>query len=287
MLPDRGPFSIYDFSSWARGSTVPLIALFDRKPVYGPTLDARRTLRRRPRERALRVARAQRRLRSVLLARRRPAQARRAQRSSRSGARASRARRSGRSSARKRTGDWGGIIPAMLNAMLALRALGYAPNDPVVVRGWAAIDGFTITEEGAYRVQPCISPVWDTGLAVRALVDAGVPRDDERLVAAVRLADREADRLDVRRLGGEEPRRQARRLGVRVRERVVSRRRRHARSSRWRSGAVEPSRPAARARRARARARNGSRRCSARPAAGARSTSTTIKRGSTAFPTAI
>ncbi|MBV8644292.1 MAG: squalene--hopene cyclase, partial [Candidatus Eremiobacteraeota bacterium] len=36
-----------------------------------------------------------------------------------------------------------------------------------------------------YRVQPCISPVWDTGLAVRSLVDAGVQRDDPRLVAAV------------------------------------------------------------------------------------------------------
>jgi squalene-hopene/tetraprenyl-beta-curcumene cyclase len=83
------------------------------------------------------------------------------------------------------TGDWGGIIPAMLNAMLALRALGYDAHDPVVTRGWSAIDGFTIVEDDSYRVQPCISPVWDTGLAVRSLVDAGVPRNDERLVSAV------------------------------------------------------------------------------------------------------
>ena len=34
-------------------------------------------------------------------------------------------------------------------------------------------------------MQPCISPVWDTGLAVRSLVDAGVPRNDKRLVDAV------------------------------------------------------------------------------------------------------
>ena len=33
-------------------------------------------------------------------------------------------------------------------------------------------------------MQPCISPVWDTGLAVRALADAGVARDDPRLVSA-------------------------------------------------------------------------------------------------------
>ena len=125
------------------------------------------------------------------------------------------------------TGDWGGIIPAMLNAMLALRALGYDAHDPVVVRGWSAIDGFTIVDDDSYRVQPCISPVWDTGLAVRSLVDAGVPRDDKRLVEAVSwLLDKQIVAM-LRRLGGEEPHRQARRLGVRVRERLVSRRRRY------------------------------------------------------------
>ena len=39
LLPENGPFSIYDMSSWARGSTVPLIIVFDRKPIYGPPLD--------------------------------------------------------------------------------------------------------------------------------------------------------------------------------------------------------------------------------------------------------
>jgi squalene-hopene/tetraprenyl-beta-curcumene cyclase len=82
------------------------------------------------------------------------------------------------------TGDWGGIIPAMLNAMLALRVLGYDLNDPVVVRGFAAIDGFTIASDDDYRVQPCISPVWDTAIAVRALVDAGASPSDPRLVRA-------------------------------------------------------------------------------------------------------
>ncbi len=41
MLPDRFPFSIYELSSWARGSTVPLVILFDRKPVYGTSARAR------------------------------------------------------------------------------------------------------------------------------------------------------------------------------------------------------------------------------------------------------
>jgi len=185
LLPERGPFSIYDLSSWARGSTVPLILLFDRKPVYGPTLGldelyaegrAHARFALPPGDDAFErfftavdgaLKRAEAagfvpfRERGLALAERWTVER------------------------QEHTGDWGGIIPAMLNAMLGLRAIGYAVDDPVVVRGFAALDGFTITEGGAYRVQPCISPVWDTGLAVRALADAGVARDDARLVRAV------------------------------------------------------------------------------------------------------
>jgi squalene-hopene/tetraprenyl-beta-curcumene cyclase len=185
MLPGAGPFSIYEFSSWARGSTVPLIALFDRKPVYGPTLaldelfvedraNVRFTLpRAKSAFEALFHA-----IDGVLKF------------GERNGVipfrRAGIARAERWTVQRQEaTGDWGGIIPAMLNAMLALRALGYDASDPVVTRGWSAIDGFTIVDDDSYRVQPCISPVWDTGLAVRALVDAGVPREDPRLIAAV------------------------------------------------------------------------------------------------------
>jgi squalene-hopene/tetraprenyl-beta-curcumene cyclase len=184
VLPERGAFSIYDLSSWARGSTVPLILLFDRKPVYGPVLrvdelyaEGRANARfalppgndaferffggvdalLKWCERAGAVPFRQRGLR---LAERWTVER------------------------QEHTGDWAGIIPAMLNAMLALRAIEYDANDPVVVRGFGAIDAFTILDDGAYRVQPCISPVWDTGLAVRALVDAGVPRNDPRLVRA-------------------------------------------------------------------------------------------------------
>ena len=185
VLPNDGPFTIYDLSSWARGSTVPLILLFDRKPVYGPrvSLDELYTEGRGaarfelPRannlvelafnqlDRALkwseRIGLAPYRALGLKLAERWTIER------------------------QEQTGDWGGIIPAMLNAMLALRAIGYDRDDPVVVRGFAAIDAFTITANGAYRVQPCISPVWDTGLAVRALADAGVPRADTRMVDAV------------------------------------------------------------------------------------------------------
>ena len=184
VLPARGPFSIYDLSSWARGSTVPLILLFDRKPVYGSPLllDELYAEGRTAAEFALpRGSDAFERFfngvdRVLKLAERAGFVPFRA--------RGLRLAEQWTVERQEPTGDWGGIIPAMLNAMLALRAIGYAPDDPVVVRGFAAIDAFTITGAGAYRVQPCISPVWDTGLAMRALVDAGVPRDDVRLMRA-------------------------------------------------------------------------------------------------------
>lgn len=50
------------------------------------------------------------------------------------------------------TGDWGGIIPAMLNSLLALRCLDYDAADPVVARGLRAIDRFAIETPDSYRV---------------------------------------------------------------------------------------------------------------------------------------
>jgi squalene-hopene/tetraprenyl-beta-curcumene cyclase len=34
LLPESAPFTIYEMSSWARGSTVPLLLVMDREPVY-------------------------------------------------------------------------------------------------------------------------------------------------------------------------------------------------------------------------------------------------------------
>jgi squalene-hopene/tetraprenyl-beta-curcumene cyclase len=181
LLPDS--FPIYEMSSWARGSTVPLLLVFDKKPVYrvDPAINldelyaegrdnARfelpskgdwsdlflwldhafklgETLNLVP-FRAEGVAAAE----KWVLERQEP------------------------------TGDWGGIIPAMLNSLLALRSLGYDANDPIVVRGMQSIDRFAIEKDDCYWVQPCVSPVWDTALVIRALVDSGIAPDHPALV---------------------------------------------------------------------------------------------------------
>jgi len=82
------------------------------------------------------------------------------------------------------TGDWGGIQPAMVNSLLALACRGYAVDHPVIQRGLSALEDFTLELGNRLRLQSCISPVWDTGLAVRALAAAGVPPADPALTKA-------------------------------------------------------------------------------------------------------
>jgi len=90
------------------------------------------------------------------------------------------------------TGDWGGIQPAMLNSILALHCLGYANDHPAVQKGLEALANFCIENDESIVLQSCISPVWDTALALKALLDAGVPNDHPALVKAAQwLLDRE------------------------------------------------------------------------------------------------
>ncbi len=81
-------------------------------------------------------------------------------------------------------GGWGGIQPPWVYSLIALHLLGYELDHPVVRRGLDGLESFTIEEPGVRRLEACQSPVWDTCLAVIALADAGVPRDDPRLVSA-------------------------------------------------------------------------------------------------------
>jgi squalene-hopene/tetraprenyl-beta-curcumene cyclase len=85
----------------------------------------------------------------------------------------------------------GAIYPAMLNAVIALRCLGFREDHPQVVRAVAEFEKLGIEQppteeapEATFRMQPCTSPVWDTAQAVFALGEAGVPRADPRMVRA-------------------------------------------------------------------------------------------------------
>jgi squalene-hopene/tetraprenyl-beta-curcumene cyclase len=85
-------------------------------------------------------------------------------------------------------GGWGGIQPPWVYSLLALHLMGYPDDHPAMVAGFAGLDGFLVREstpDGVVRrLEACQSPVWDTGLAVIALLDAGVPPDDPALRTA-------------------------------------------------------------------------------------------------------
>lgn len=90
------------------------------------------------------------------------------------------------------SGDWGGIQPAMLNSILALNCLGYANDHPAVAKGLDALVNFCIEDDETLLLQSCISPVWDTALTVLAMQEAGVPDDHPSMVKAAHwLLDRE------------------------------------------------------------------------------------------------
>ncbi len=78
----------------------------------------------------------------------------------------------------------GAIYPAMLNAIIALRCLGYSLDDPQMIRALDEFEKLGIEDEDTFRMQPCMSPVWDTAYAMFALGEAGVPKTDPRMVKA-------------------------------------------------------------------------------------------------------
>jgi len=75
----------------------------------------------------------------------------------------------------------GGIFPAMANAVMAYRSLGYAPDHPQRAIAMESIRKLLVLGETSGYCEPCMSPIWDTVLAMNALMEAGVDGEDERL----------------------------------------------------------------------------------------------------------
>ena len=70
-------------------------------------------------------------------------------------------------------GGLGAIYPPMLNAILALRSLGYGLDSPELTKAISEFRSLEREEGDAIRVQPCFSAVWDTAWAVHALARGG------------------------------------------------------------------------------------------------------------------
>jgi squalene-hopene/tetraprenyl-beta-curcumene cyclase len=94
----------------------------------------------------------------------------------------------------RRNGDGGlgAIFPAMVNAYEALALLGYPAEHPARRETRKAIDDLLVVHDHEAWCQPCVSPVWDTGLACLALQE-----DEAAPPAAV---ERALDWLTARQL---------------------------------------------------------------------------------------
>jgi len=73
------------------------------------------------------------------------------------------------------------IFPAMLNSLIALRALGYPDDHPQVVRAANELKKLEHETENDVRIEPCFSPVWDTAIVAICLHESGISENHPAL----------------------------------------------------------------------------------------------------------
>ncbi len=187
LLPSWFPFNIYDFASWSRATIVALMVLSARRPVFPAppgaeiselwTGEGRKAIRDKKRltfqgrfylavDRLLKVyetfrlkpfrKRALRRAEEWIVSR------------------------------QEKDGSWGGIMLPWVYSLFALRALGYGFGHPVMRKGADGLEEFIVEDDDSARLQPAVSPVWDTAWAVIALRESGLPPEHPALVKAAR-----------------------------------------------------------------------------------------------------
>ena len=76
------------------------------------------------------------------------------------------------------------IFPAMLNSLIALKALGYVDDHPQVLRAERELKKLEHETADTVRIEPCFSPVWDTAIVAVCLRESGVPEDHPKMKRA-------------------------------------------------------------------------------------------------------
>ncbi len=187
LLPTWFPVNIYEMSSWTRAIVIPLAILYARKPCWqlpaGVSVDE---LFRDPARKHASFEWDNRLLtwRNLFLAADRAFKLYERMPWKPLRERALRQARSWLIEHLERSDGLGAIYPAMMNAIYALLALGHPADDPLTAREIAHLARFEIEEQDTLRLQPCLSPVWDTCIAMVALEEAGMPPNHPALVKA-------------------------------------------------------------------------------------------------------
>jgi len=192
LLPDRFPISLYSFGCWARQTVAALTIVMNERPVLPLPEDVRvdelfargrenASLRIRPSRPSMigrlfllldRVLHAYDRMPWKPLRKRALAKA-----------------EAWILARQEADGSWGGIQPPWVYSLIALALRGHTFDDPrgPLARGFDGFygeTGFAVSDDRGFRLQSCLSPVWDTALALMALGDAGVAADHPAVVQA-------------------------------------------------------------------------------------------------------
>ncbi len=179
-FPSWMPFNLYDFACWARGTVGPLCIVIAHRPVRALGVDVAEIINPGTHQnmhavpgtgwlwwvdKALKLyerspykpgrGRACAKMTQWVVARQEP------------------------------DGSWGGIQPPWVYSLIALNLEGYALDHPVMQNGLKGMERFGFSDDCGWRFQACMSPVWDTAWAVRALFQAGLRADHPAMKKAV------------------------------------------------------------------------------------------------------
>jgi squalene-hopene/tetraprenyl-beta-curcumene cyclase len=179
-FPAWMPLNLYDFACWARGTIAPLLIVLSRRPRRDLGVDVSEVIAPGTEQLLHRVAGSGPFLWLDALQKlyeRLPLQP-------------------GRATARRQLvrwivdrqeadGSWGGIQPPWVYSMIALQLEGFPLSHPVMQRSFAGLRAFSLQDDSGWRLQACMSPVWDTAWALLALRAAGLPREHPALRSAV------------------------------------------------------------------------------------------------------
>ncbi len=179
LLPHWLGISIYEFSSWARASIVPLLLIYHAKPVHPLSFDLDELSIEVKQKRDFNLFLV---LDFILKGLEKLPW------------------HPGESLAIKKAEQWTrehierteDIYPAMGYAALAFKALGYPNTDPTIQKAMNGLKNFQQTSSEQIHQQCCISPNWDTPWAGCALLESGVnPQDPHILKAGCYLLKKE------------------------------------------------------------------------------------------------
>ncbi len=67
----------------------------------------------------------------------------------------------------------GAIYPAMANSVMMFDTLGYPPDEPRRAIARRSIEKLLVVKADEAYCQPCVSPIWDTGLVCHTLLETG------------------------------------------------------------------------------------------------------------------